>query len=144
MRKFFSIAFLVLAFALNACSGERKGSFEQLPKSAQEIIVQHFDKTGIASVKIDNDDRTTEYEVRFANGAEVDFDQDGNLKKIECKPNQVPEALIASEIVAYVKENYPSSLIVEWEKEKKGSKVELNNGVELIFNNLNQFVGIDK
>ena len=56
----------------------------------------------------------------------------------------MPEALIASEIVAYVKDNYPSSLIVEWEKEKKGSKVELNNGVELIFNNLNQFVGIDK
>ena len=135
---------MVLAFALNACSGERKGSFEQLPKSAQEIIVQHFDKTAIASVKIDNDDRTTEYEVRFANGVEVDFDQDGYLKKIECKPNQVPETLIANEIVAYVKDNYPSSLIVEWEKEKKGSKVELSNGVELIFNNLNQFVGIDK
>ena len=82
--------------------------------------------------------------MRFANGAEVYFDQDGNLKKIECKPNQVPEALIANEIVAYVKDNYPSSLIVEWEREKKGSKVELNNGVELIFNNLNQFVGIDK
>lgn len=144
MKKILSIAFMVTMFALNACSGERKGSFEQLPQSAQIVIAQHFDKAAISKIIIDNDDKTTEYEVSFANGAELDFDQDGYLKKIECKPNPVPEALIASEIVAYVKDNYPSSLIVEWEKEKKGSKVELNNGVELIFNNLNQFVGIDK
>jgi len=140
----FTILFMVAGLTVNACSGERTGTFDQLPKNAQEIIVQHFDKTGIASVKIDNDDKTTEYEVRFANGDELDFDQNGNLKKVECKPNQVPEALIPNEIVAYVKDNHPSTPIVEWEKEKKGSKVELSNGVELIFNNLNQFVKTDK
>jgi len=140
----FSILFMVAGVTINACSGERTGNYDQLPKSAQETIVQHFDKAGISSIIIDNDDKTTEYEVRFANGVELDFDQNGELTKIECKQSQVPDALISNEIISYVKSNYPSNLIVEWEKSKKGSKIELNNNIELIFNNLNQFIGFDK
>ena len=133
---------LVAGVASSACSGERKGSFEQLPQTAQSVIVQHFDKAAIASVIIDNDDKTTEYEVRFTDGTELDFDKNGGLKKAETKRGELPNALIPIDIVTYVKNNYPSALIVEWETGKKGSTVELNTGIDLKFNNLNQFVGL--
>ena len=134
---------MVAGFTVSACSGERPGSFDQLPKTAQEVISQHFDKDNIAKITIDNDEKKSEYEVRFANGTELDFDQHGLLTKIKCKKTQVPDTLIPTEISAHVKTNYPATFIIEWEKEKKGSKVELNNGIELKFNNLNQFVGLD-
>ena len=127
-----------------ACSSEvRPTNFDQLPPSAQKIILDHFNKEDILLVTIDRDGLQTEYEVRFKDGTEIEFDKKGNLKKIDCGRFRVPDALIPAAVLSYVQENFPTAFITEWGKDDRRWKAELNNGLELVFDNNYKFVGFD-
>lgn len=137
--------FLPMVFVLVvACSSEAlPTSFDQLPSSAQKIILDHFNKEDILLVTIDRDGLQTEYEVRFKDGTEIEFDKKGNLKKIDCGRLRVPDALIPAAVLSYVQENFPAAFITEWGKDDRRWKAELNNRLELVFDNNYKLVGFD-
>lgn len=139
----FSILFMAFALSLDASTDGRIVGFDRLPQNAQQIIIQHFSKDNVLMVEMDRDGLRTEFEVRLKDGTEIDFDSDGNLKKIDCQDRRVPDALVPAEVLAYVNGSYPEAYITEWSRDDGRWKAELNNGLDLMFNRKYQFVGID-
>ena len=139
----FSILFMAFALSLDASTDGRIVGFDRLPQNAQQIIIQHFSKDNVLMVEMDRDGLRTEFEVRLKDGTEIDFDGDGNLKKIDCQERRGPDALVPAEVLAYVNGSYPEAFITEWGRDDGRWKAELNNGLDLMFNRKYQFVGID-
>ena len=85
----------------------------------------------------------TEYEVKLKDNTELEFDRNGNLIKIDSQQKKVPDGLIPEKALAYVNANYPDAFITEWGKDDLRWKAELNNGLELVFNNNGEFLRYD-
>ncbi|QQR96537.1 MAG: PepSY-like domain-containing protein [Bacteroidota bacterium] len=52
----------------------------------------------------------------------------------------IPEKILADTIYDIAHKNYPNNKIVGWEKTKLGQKVELDNDVELYFDDNGNFI----
>jgi len=143
MKKLFLMICLAVTFVLTACADGRPIPFEQLPVNAQTIITQNFVRENILFVAIDSEIFSTEYEVKFNDGKELKFNGSGELIKVDCKYEPVPETLVPAEVLTQVRSSYPNAFIKEWKLDDGRWKAELNNGLELIFNKRYQLVGID-
>lgn len=143
MRRFILAAFMALTLCLTACADGRPITFAQLPANAQTVITQNFVKENILFISMDTEIFGTEYEVRFNDGKELDFDGRGNVIKVDCKYEPVPDALIPAEVLQQVQASYPNTFIKEWKKDDGQWKAELSNTLELVFNRRYQLVGID-
>lgn len=143
MKKLFLMIWMAVTFALTACADGRPIPFEQLPVNAQTIINQNFVRENILFVALDSEIFSTEYEVKFNDGKELKFNGSGELIKVDCKYEPVPEVLVPVEVLNQVKASYPNAFIKELKLDDGRWKAELNNGLELIFNKRYQLVGID-
>jgi hypothetical protein len=144
MKKLFLMICIAVTLCLTACAdGGTPITFEQLPAPAQVTITQNFVKENILFITKEGVMAWTEYEVRFNDGKELDFDNNGSVIKVDCKYEPVPEALIPAEVLTQVRSSYPNAFIKEWKLDDGQWKAELNNGLELIFNKRYQLVGID-
>lgn len=143
MKKLLTLAILIVSLAFSACNRDQLGTFQQLPQQAQTIINQHFDQPSVSYVRIDKDLFSTEYEVVFNDGVELDFNKKGELLKADCKRAQLPDALLPQPVLTYVQQSFPDAFVTEWKRDDRRWKAELNNGLELIFNKNYDFVGID-
>lgn len=137
MKKLFLMLCIAVTFGLTACADDgRPITFEQLPANAQLVITQNFVKENILVIILDTEIFSTEYEVKFNDGKELTFDSKGNLKKVDCKYEPVPEALIPVEALNQIKASYPNAFVKEWKLDDGQWIAELNNGLELIFNRI--------
>ncbi len=114
----------------------------QLPEAAKSFVQKQFPKQKISRAEKDIDG-IVNYEVRLSNGAELDFDKDGNWQKIDCKRKAVPAVLVPNAISSYVKQNYPKSIILKIEKKQFGYEIDLSKGPDLNFDQKGTFIGID-
>jgi hypothetical protein len=116
----------------------------QLPAAAQKILKTHFPKTGVNHIKIDsNIIGSKDYDVILDNGTELDFDNSGNLKEIDCGHNAVPAALVLKPIRDYVANNFKGRKIVGLEINSRSYDVELSDGLDLKFDRSGNFLKID-
>ncbi len=120
---------------------------DQLPATAQNFISQHFSSISIAEVK-ENSSReiweNEKYDVKLANGVELDFDKNGNILEIDAHNNEfIPHAALPSEVVSYLKSNYPDAKVVSWDNQDNGQELELKDGTELEFDKNGKFLKID-
>ncbi len=127
----------------NNDNGQRP-EFATLPQAIQSFLTEHFLKsTTFLYAKKDDG----EYEVKLANGTEIEFTLNGDLKTVEVLPgNSVPDSVILRSILSYVKSKYPYKKIEEYEKKTRGYKVELSGypELELIFDSNGNFKEIDR
>jgi hypothetical protein len=77
------------------------------------------------------------------NGAEIEFDHQGNLKSIDCRVSAIPEGVVPEVIAHYVALHYPNHSIVEYVIGYRRITIELATGLELIFDLEGNFLGID-
>lgn len=140
---------VMLAVAVCGClvakaSDEIVRDVSYLPKTAQTFISGNF-KENISFIKIEKTlGFITDYEVVLTDGTEVKFDRNGNWDSVEMPSSKaVPAKLVPSEIANYVRKNYPKQRIVSIDKESHGYDVELQNGLDLVFNKAGQFKKID-
>jgi hypothetical protein len=144
MKKMFFIALVAMCTVFNACAdNDRIITFAQIPATAQATVQQYFDVSTIAYVKLDDELLGDKYEVRFNDGKEIDFESDGSLRKVDFKYAAVPDALVPEVVRQQVAASFPQAFIVEWGKDDRGWKAELNNKLELNFNRKLEMVGID-
>ncbi len=122
---------------------DRAISVEQLPSKAQQFIKQYFPKNEIALAKVEKDFWDRKYEVVFVNGEKAEFSKNGTWEKIDCKYSAVPEALIPSAILEYIRKHYDNVKVLKIEKDSKTWEIRLNNRVELEFNHAFQLIDID-
>lgn len=132
-------------FAMTACAEqEHLISYNELPATAQGFITKYFNLSDVATIERERDGMHFEYKVYLNNATEIDFDHQGNLEKIDCKIHPVPEGIVPELITQYVAENYPNHFIVEYEIDDRKMKVELGNGIELVFDLDGNFQRVDK
>ena len=144
MKKSIYVVLAAICILLTACAKDQLITFEQLPAAAQQVVNEHFAVENVAYITMDRDLFEKEYEVRFNDGAELKFEKDGSLEKVDCKLKAVPESLIPAAVLEYVQTQFPEAFIVEWgKKDLWGWKAELNNKLDLKFNRNFEFIGID-
>ena len=137
MKKF--IVFLTAAvagiIALSGCE-EVKINENRLPETARTFIRQNFPHTTILSAEKEKEDGVKQYNVRLADGTEIEF-------------SVLPEAALLPTISEYIAENYPGSKAYKIERKYGGYEVEITapsgsprpgSDIELIFNAFGEFV----
>lgn len=107
-------------------------SQSELPAAAMKFIKKYYPKVTIRKAEKDNDYRGVEYEVDLNNGAELEFNADGEWRDIKAAYGEaVPADLVPEGIAKYVAANYADLVIVELQRRRGGYEVELSNGAEL-------------
>ncbi len=116
-----------------------------LPQTAQKFIRSNFKKSDISFVKVDKTlGFTRDFEVVFTDGTEIDFDSDGAWDKIEMPPSKgVPSTVVPKAIAQYVSKNFPGQKIVSLDKESRTYEVELQSGLDLVFDRAGNFKRVD-
>ncbi len=133
-----AVALLTLA----AVAHERQIPYAELPQKARNFIEKYFARDKVISIEEDNDWRK-EYEVRFSDGAKIDFDGNGDWTKVRSSQGAVPAGLVPDTIVIQTKANYPNAIMVEVERDDRGYEIDLSDDRELRFDSSGQMVKVD-
>lgn len=139
-------AFVLLLFSVTIASAKDKEiPFAELPTKAQTFVKQHFSEKDVAVAKVDTEYLIVdEYEVILKNGSKIEFDSDGNWKKVDMKDGKaVPRALVLPAISQHIQKSFPNTFVKEIKKKRKGYEVEISNGLELEFSKDGTFIRID-
>lgn len=134
------------AVSLSACNHEDKKviQFGELPQAAQTFVDTHFADKQVSIVYHDTELADKDYEVIFTDGANIDFSKKGEWTEVEDRDtNGVPTAIMLQGIVDYVSTNFAGQYAVQLGKERSNYEVELNNGVEMVFDKEGQFLRYD-
>ena len=133
-----------LLLTMNACSSKPQvATFNELPAPAQQFITTYFAQSDIAWIQWERDGVSKEYEVKLNNGTWIEFYSDGALEKIDCKTIAVPAGIVPETVVNYVSTNFPQVVIVKYQIDRRDQEVELNTGLELVFDLNGNFKYID-
>lgn len=124
---------LVTVMSLTACGKDQIINYDQLPANAKNIIEKYFDRSQVAYVKQDGIGSWIEYEVKFLNQDEVDFNANGDVRKVDMESGAVPSDLIPQQICDFVTKNYASQTIVQYSVTYRGYEIELSSGLEIEF-----------
>ena len=112
-----------------------------VPVQATAFIDQYFPESSVVLVEIENDEGTREYSVWLNDGTKIEFDVQGNWKRVGRKKTGVPSILIPGTIMQYVKTHYPNNVVTKFSKKEYGYKLELSDDMDLRFNKQFQFIG---
>jgi len=116
---------------------------QDLPKKVKDFLNQYYPNATIAAYEVKTIPAIgKKYEVKLNNGAEIDFDSNGNWEEISDKQG-VPDTLIPTSIKSYVSKNYQGTKIESIDKERNKIKVELINDLDLEFDLKGNFLRID-
>lgn len=122
---------------LTACSVKEKNEIvtvQDLPTEAQQFLETNFHGQGVSYVLKEVEWLVkTEYNVKLVRGTELDFDADGQWKKVDCKMFPVPESIIPDEILTKVAQTFQGTFITEIDRVRRGYDVELANDLEIHF-----------
>ena len=144
MKKISLILVAISLFVFSNANAQKKYlAVSETPGQIISYINAHFPKSEIISVKKDKEVLKTEYKVKLNTMVELEFDGNFSIKKIESK-SALPQSVVPEKIVAYIHKNYPNNKILEWKKEKKGQKIELDNDIDMVFDLNGKFLGIDR
>lgn len=144
MKRIMTILMAVFMFFSCESSNSKVVDFNQLPAKAQSFIRTHFSDKEITMAFCDCDIFDKDYEVRFDDGAKVDFDKDGEWTSVEVRKNDgVPVAIIPAAINSFVAEKHQNAFVVDIDKDRREYNVELNNGIDIVFDKNGNFKRYD-
>lgn len=113
---------------------------KSLPAEAKAFLSSYFPSETIYSATKDHD----EYDVVLSDGTEVNFYKSGEWKSVDAIDGKtIPSGYYPSQIDDYVKENFEGNGINGIEKEKRGYEVELVTGVDVLFSQTGEYLGLD-
>lgn len=130
----------VAAWSCSSCDDNDKNydvaiQFKDLPAAAQEFVNKYYPGVQVVKIEREVEGSASAYDVRLANGHEVDFDAAGKWTSVDAPQGQViPSGIVLPAIDEYVAKNYPGSGINEIDRLRpSGYEAELTNGLELRF-----------
>lgn len=105
------------------------GSVQTLPQPALKFIVEYYPDAGIT--EMDKEYLTGNYEVKFENGTEIEFDRKGNVIDIDADDTIIPEnvvrAVVPAGVFRQLKEKNQSCCVESLEKKQNGYKIEVRD-----------------
>lgn len=141
------ILFAAIIFCVSssfAILDEYTVSRDKLPQEAQKMLNTYFPKAKIGMIKIDRGLlKKPDYEVRLTNGTTIDFKNSGDWEEVDCKTRPVPDALIPSRIKKHLSKNFPDVFVTKIEKKTWGYDLELSDDVEVKYDRLGNFKGVE-
>ena len=156
MKNRFGIAVLMAACLLmtggmTGCSNDDDNddletviNVNRLPDAARAFINTYYPSATVRSVMRDVDDGIVVYEVDFTNGHEVTFDSRGEWIEVDAPDGQsIPAGIVPVAIETYLDANYSGYGVNDITRTGMGYEVELVTGVDLLFDSLGNFLGID-
>ena len=143
MKKILSII-AVITISLTACADRQHLiEYSDLPAQAQTFIKTYFNLSDVSYIESEREGLHTEYKVYLKNATEIEFDQKCNLENIDCRISPVPEGIVPEVIISYLQNRHPDDFVVEYAIGFRYLKVELSNGLELLFDLEGKFVRVD-
>ena len=114
---------------------------DKIPASSKAFIDKYFPESSVVLVEMDNDDDGgKEYSVCLNDGTKIEFDMQGNWKRVGRKKTGVPSTLVPPPIWEYAKTHYPEDVITKLSKKPYGYKIELSNDEDMRFTPQGQFI----
>lgn len=128
---------LLFVFVLSYTYGQSNTS-QQAPLKISKYIESNFSSCEVIDYKIKNGF----HEVLFSDGTKLFFDKELAITKIEsnCK---LPDIAVQSEIVKYVKENFPEEYVKVWELDGNKQKIILKYDRELTFSKTGELITME-
>ena len=135
-------SFCLAVTAVNA--QEVRINATELPQETTKFLQQHFTTSTVQYAEVESGFSKKSYEVKLADGTEIDFDSNGAWREIDGKSKAVPNSIIPQKIADYVNANYMQQQIVKIEKNRTTVDVELGNDIELEFDSKGNFLRVDR
>lgn len=142
MNRNIGLLFFTLLFVATACSKETVIPQEKAPAAIREYLDKHFPGQAILQVVKDRDGLELSYDVTIEGPVKLEFSKKYEVTSIEGTA-QLPDSVIPAKILDFVNEKYPGSYIKSWDLDDKRHEIELQNGLELVFNANGDFLRID-
>lgn len=133
MKRFIFLMMSMVVFSTAFAGRDRAIDPDKLPEKSKTFLKEHFPDKKISFAKMDGDWEDRSYEVILSNGYKVEFTYKGEWKKIDCKYDKVPDAIVPKQILKYMSESHKDNKIVEIEKKRRGYEVELDNDIDIKF-----------
>ena len=136
---------LIFAFIAIVCFGFSSAMAQNTNANPAitQFVTQHFPNATVQMVMPDDDD----IDVVLNDYTKIEFRRNNEWKKVDCEHSTtftaVPATLVPEQITAYVTANFPNAIIKKLEKNFRSWEIELNNGLELKFNNSFKIMEID-
>ena len=133
----------VLTMGMAIAGGERSIKVNQLPQTAQKFLTTYWKDVKVTYAKMEKEGLEVIYDVYLDNKVQIEFNKKGEWTKIHSTVVPIPEGIIMPQITDYVDNNFPECHIVKIKKKLMHYEVELNNDIELKFNNKGEFKKAD-
>lgn len=133
---------LVLVASSLFATAQQKSKSAQLPKEAQTFLEVNFKGIQVQEVKKEAEGTTFKYEVKLANGTEIDFNKRGRWTEVESKTTSIPVTMLQPSVGQYIQKNYPGAKITEVKKGVRFNFVEINDNQKLQFDSAGTFYKI--
>ena len=121
MKKFLSL--LAVSFAcilvLGSCEESRIRE-SKLPEAAQDLIGRYFSGIKVKYAEKEIDDGIRTYNVKLADGTEIEFNEAGEWTEIDCDFATIPDGVLPEKISGYIAANYPQTKAYKAEKKFGG------------------------
>ena len=127
----------------NTVNSTKISTFQTMPTNIKNFLAKYYPKATVAKYESKTTVAGKKYEVKLNNGAEIDFDKNGNWEEISDKQG-IPTALIPAKIKIYLDQKYKGIKVEAIDKEKNKIKVDLINDIDLEFDKNGKFLRIDK
>ena len=119
-------------------------SLTDLPEAALSTINHHYRQEDIASYEV----KTVpvigrNFEVKFNDGAEIDFDSNGNWHEWK-DAKGLPKEIVPEKIASYIAQNYANTFATSIDREAKKIKVDLASDIDLEFDEAGNFLRVDE
>ena len=139
IKHLFALAAMLLLALSARADHDQVITFDRLPAPAQAMHKQYFADKVPMVVTMDWDD----YTILYQTGEKVEFDHQGNWKKVSCRATQVPPTLVPDAIKTHVSTTFPGVMIVKFKRNAWGYEAKLTNGLEVDYDINCQVVSID-
>jgi hypothetical protein len=141
-KAIFTISTTLAILFFLGCAKETTKLGDNLPAEIKNYLTTHYPEQSITKVDISIEDSSKTYEIKLANLTELEFNANKEIVDIIGK-TELPSSVVHEKIRTYVILNYPINFIVGWELDEGKQEVELNNSVDLEFDNDNNFLRVD-
>lgn len=147
MKKFFYMLLIstLVTVSLTSCGDDDDKNEKVIPltevsEKIKSYVTTHFPQNNITRAV--QNTSTNNYKMYLAGGYELKFTSTYEVYEIEGR-TKLPDSVIPTKILEYIKKNYVSNVIISWENKGAYQEVELNNGLDLIFSPTGDFMRID-
>lgn len=138
MKKLFVV--LMSVFAMSAfVSCDRVVSPDKLPNEAKQFIASNFSNAEVLSVRKDG----LRYDAVLFDGTELEFKHNGQWVKVDCGMSPLPVGVLPANTAKYLTARFPMNFATQIKYEHKRYEVELDNGLDLLFDKNGGFMGAD-